>query len=158
VEMANATATTPAGGGRRGGRGGAAGNAALQGRILAMLLKEGAALAISPTANGDTGTIFVSQVALPTPATNAAAGNNTNAPAGRGRGPTYYSTNAPATPPQIMISVEDYGRLVRMIKQGTRVKISADLDVKFYSKDTMAYNTVAEIPGTDLKDQLVMLG
>src|SRR5207342_2371185 len=27
-----------------------------------------------------------------------------------------------------------------------------------HDKDLMAYNTVAEIPGTDLKDELVMLG
>ena len=33
-----------------------------------------------------------------------------------------------------------------------------DLSVQFYDDDLMAYNTVAEIPGTDLKDEIVMLG
>jgi Zn-dependent M28 family amino/carboxypeptidase len=33
-----------------------------------------------------------------------------------------------------------------------------DLKVKFHSEDPMAYNTIAEIPGSDLKDQIVMLG
>jgi hypothetical protein len=156
VEMASATSATA--GGRRGGRGAGTGGVPL-GRILALLLKEGAALAVSPTGQGDTGTIFVSQVALPTAPTNAT--NSASAPAagGRGaRGPTYYSVNAPATPPQIMLAVEDYNRLVRMVQQGVKVRMTADLQVEFLSKDTMAYNTIAEIPGTDLKSELVMLG
>ena len=33
-----------------------------------------------------------------------------------------------------------------------------DLSVQFHDDDLMAYNTVAEIPGTDLKDEIVMLG
>ena len=30
--------------------------------------------------------------------------------------------------------------------------------VEFHDQDLMAYNTVAELPGTDLKDEIVMLG
>ena len=33
-----------------------------------------------------------------------------------------------------------------------------DLSVQFHDDDLMAYNTVAEIPGTDMKDEIVMLG
>jgi Zn-dependent M28 family amino/carboxypeptidase len=33
-----------------------------------------------------------------------------------------------------------------------------DLQVRFHNEDLMAYNTVAEIPGSDLKDEIVMLG
>ena len=36
--------------------------------------------------------------------------------------------------------------------------MAVDIAVEFYSDDLMAYNTVAEIHGTDLKDQVVMLG
>ena len=36
--------------------------------------------------------------------------------------------------------------------------MAVDLSVQFHDDDLMAYNTVAEIPGTDLKDELVMLG
>ena len=36
--------------------------------------------------------------------------------------------------------------------------MAVDLAVQFHDDDLMAYNTVAEIPGTDLKDELVMLG
>jgi hypothetical protein len=47
-----------------------------------------------------------------------------------------------------------------MLQQGEKLKMALELDVKFYDKDEMAYNTVAEIPGTDpaLKDEVVMLG
>src|SRR4030095_8577146 len=41
---------------------------------------------------------------------------------------------------------------------GEAVKMNVDLAVEFYDADPMAYNTIAEIPGTDLKDEVVMLG
>jgi Zn-dependent M28 family amino/carboxypeptidase len=36
--------------------------------------------------------------------------------------------------------------------------MAVDLKVEFHDEDPMAYNTIAEIPGTDLKDEIVMLG
>jgi Zn-dependent M28 family amino/carboxypeptidase len=36
--------------------------------------------------------------------------------------------------------------------------MAVDLQVEFYKDDLMAYNTVAEIPGSDLKEQIVMVG
>jgi Zn-dependent M28 family amino/carboxypeptidase len=58
----------------------------------------------------------------------------------------------------VTLAVEDYNRLVRMIKQGEKLKMAVDLQVQFQDQDPMAYNTVAEIPGSDLKDEIVMLG
>ena len=48
--------------------------------------------------------------------------------------------------------------MARMIEQGENLKMAVDMRVKFNDDDLMAYNTVAEIPGTDLKDEIVMLG
>ena len=45
-----------------------------------------------------------------------------------------------------------------MIQRGEKLKMAADMQVKFSNDDPMAYNTIAEIPGTDLKDQIVMVG
>ena len=45
-----------------------------------------------------------------------------------------------------------------MIQQGVSLKMNLDLKVSFYDKDLNAYNTVAELPGTDLKDEVVMAG
>ena len=58
----------------------------------------------------------------------------------------------------MVIATEHYNRLVRMLDQGESLKMEVDLAVEFHDDDLMAYNTVAEIPGTDLKDELVMLG
>jgi carboxypeptidase Q len=38
------------------------------------------------------------------------------------------------------------------------VKMTVDLGVDWQDADPMGYNTIAEIPGTDLKDEIVMLG
>src|SRR5205823_2179471 len=62
------------------------------------------------------------------------------------------------TVPQVACSNEQFNRMVRMIEAGEKLKVSVDLDVEFLDNDLMAYNTVAEIPGTDLKDEIVMLG
>jgi Zn-dependent M28 family amino/carboxypeptidase len=45
-----------------------------------------------------------------------------------------------------------------MIEAGEKVKMTVDLAVEWQDKDPMAYNTIAEIPGSDLKDEIVMLG
>ena len=71
---------------------------------------------------------------------------------------SVYDKDAPKIPPQIVMAQEHYNRLVRMIEQGEKLKMVVDLSVQFHDDDLMAYNTVAEIPGTDLKDEIVMLG
>jgi Zn-dependent M28 family amino/carboxypeptidase len=58
----------------------------------------------------------------------------------------------------VVVSAEHYNRLVRMIQRGEALKMAVDLAVQFSDDDLTAYNTIAEIPGTDLKDEVVMLG
>jgi Zn-dependent M28 family amino/carboxypeptidase len=69
-----------------------------------------------------------------------------------------YATNAPTIPAQITVAVEDYNRLVRMSQLGEKLKMAVDLQVQFHTNDLMGYNTIAEIPGSDLKDEIVMVG
>jgi Zn-dependent M28 family amino/carboxypeptidase len=45
-----------------------------------------------------------------------------------------------------------------MLKANAPVTMAVNLEVQFHDEDLMGYNTVAEIPGTDLKDEVVMLG
>jgi hypothetical protein len=59
--------------------------------------------------------------------------------------------------PQIVIAAEQYNRIVRMLQHGEKVKLSVNLQVAFH-ENAQGYNTIAEIPGTDLKDEIVMLG
>src|SRR6185503_14118155 len=69
-----------------------------------------------------------------------------------------YDKTAGAIPPQLVLAVEHYNRIARMIEAGEKVRMTVDLAVEWQDKDPMGYNTVAEIPGTDLKDEIVMLG
>jgi carboxypeptidase Q len=131
--------------------------AAFATRRLGFLHEEGAALLVDP-GRGDGGNIFVSGVTVPQPApapTPAAAPATPPAPRRIFRA---WDTDAPKFAPQLVLSVEHYNRLARMIQQGERVRMNVNLDVEYQDKDLMGYNTVAEIPGTDLKDEVVMLG
>jgi Zn-dependent M28 family amino/carboxypeptidase len=64
----------------------------------------------------------------------------------------------PKVVPQIVVASEHYNRMVRMIQAGEKLRMTVNLSVEFQDKDPMAYNTIAEIPGTDLKDEVVMIG
>jgi carboxypeptidase Q len=124
----------------------------LSSRVLSLAVKEGAALVLTPSREGDGGTIFVEQASVPTP-----SARGTNAPAGSGR-LSPWATNAPPMPAQVALGVEDYNRLARMIQAGEKLKMNVDMEVKFQDADLMGYNTIAEIPGSDLKDEVVMIG
>jgi hypothetical protein len=132
------------------GRGRFAGRFRPPNRNLAFIVKEGAALVISPSSQGDGGTFFVSGASVPTPEGQAPTNFNS--------GPRAWATNPPAIPPQVTLAAEDYNRLVRMIQQDEKLKMAVDLKVEFHDQDLMSYNTIAEIPGSDLKDQIVMVG
>jgi hypothetical protein len=113
--------------------------------------QEGVAVLIDPS-RGDGGTIFVqSATVVPTATPDA---NATGFP----RGTPPYDKSAPKIIPQLVMAIEHYNRIVRMLQAGEAVKMSVDLAVAWQDTDLNGYNTVAEIPGTDLKDEIVMLG
>ncbi|HKG11743.1 MAG TPA: M20/M25/M40 family metallo-hydrolase [Pyrinomonadaceae bacterium] len=126
---------------------------------LNFLQDEGAALVIDPS-RGDDGTIFVQQAAVPqpVPADERARQAMLNRDPGAPRQIRPWDKDAPAFAPQLTLSIEQYNRLARMLEAGERVRVSVNLDAQFLDQDLTAYNTVAEIPGTDLKDEVVMLG
>jgi carboxypeptidase Q len=111
---------------------------------------EGAALLIDPS-RGDGGTIFVQSAAAPQPPRDP----NVTGPPPRS---TPWDKNTPKMTPQVVLAIEHYNRIVRMLQAGEPVKMTVDLDVAWQDQDPMGYNTIAEIPGTDLKDEIVMLG
>lgn len=65
--------------------------------------------------------------------------------------------NAPASVPQIALAAEHYGRMYRQVQKGVPVKMELDIRNSF-TPDTMSFNVVGEIPGTDKRDEVVMLG
>ena len=60
--------------------------------------------------------------------------------------------------PRIIMAVEPYNRICRII--GLKVPVTLEIEVRttVSDKDTQGYDVTAEIPGTDKKDELVMLG
>ncbi len=66
--------------------------------------------------------------------------------------------NAPRTVPQLVLASEHYGRLVRMADRHVPVTVHLDVDNRFHADTLDAGNLLAEIPGTDRKDDVVMLG
>jgi len=112
------------------------------------LADEGAAILID-AGRGDGGTIFVQQAAAVPPATPPTPG---------GTPPARVWETGANVPVQISAAAEHFNRVARMVDAGEKVTMSVDLAVEYQDKDLNGYNTVAEIPGTDLKDQVVMLG
>src|SRR6185369_13568504 len=158
LALANAPMPRPPG---RGGAGGNNPNAAafralqqFNSAKYMFLQSEGAALLVDPSRAGDGGTIFVQSATVPQPPVAGTPGQ------GGPRAIQSFDKNAPAIPPQMVIAVEHYNRIVRMIQAGEKVKMEANITVEFQDQDLNGYNTVAEIPGTDpaLKDEIVMLG
>lgn len=60
--------------------------------------------------------------------------------------------------PTVVLRNEDFGRIVRLIESGRSVDLEFDIRNKIYPEGTTAYNTVAEIVGTEKPDEVVMLG
>ncbi len=120
-------------------------------RKYQFLQDEGAAVLIDPSRLGDGGTIFVQSATVPQPVPAEPFGPNS-------RSIAPYDKSAPKITPQLVLAVEHYNRLVRMIEAGEKLKMAVDLAVEWQDADPMGYNTIAEIPGTDLKDEIVMLG
>ena len=60
--------------------------------------------------------------------------------------------------PALVLSAEHYNRLARLLDHGMPVELELDVKARYHDDDVNAYNTVAEIPGTDKKGELVMLG
>jgi carboxypeptidase Q len=64
--------------------------------------------------------------------------------------------------PSVVIAVEHYNRMVRILQKGVPVKMELHVETKFLDEPQGqgGFNIVAEIPGTDpkLKDEVVMLG
>jgi carboxypeptidase Q len=75
-------------------------------------------------------------------------------------GRTPYLAEKKVKIPVAVAAIESYGRLYRLTQAHVPVGVEINIDTKFTGDHEHAFNTVAEIPGTDpkLKEQVVMLG
>jgi hypothetical protein len=129
--------TQPVNPGRgRGTRGGGPGNnAAFTQKLNEFFAREGVVATLEPgPGRNDRGTILVN-----------------NAPA------AYYSEKPPAITPQLVVSSEQYNRILRLVDGKMPVRVELNVDNRF--TDTLdSFNVVAELPGTDKAAEVVMLG
>ena len=119
--MSNQPVQPPRGGGpgQRGAPGGGRGNAPnFNERRLKFFLDEGVIATIEP-GQGSGGTVFV----------QSGGGRNL--------------TDAPV-PPQVVMSVEHYGRLWRMLERKVPVRLEMDIQNKFFDDDLNSFNIVGE--------------
>ncbi|MFI5178227.1 MAG: M20/M25/M40 family metallo-hydrolase [Vicinamibacterales bacterium] len=131
-------------GGRGGGRGGPGGAPAPEGhlsaqqvnaRITALLRDNPPALRLTQQGGGRIPGVIVAQ---------------------NGAGQTYEP--ASQISPGVILRNDDYGRISRLIADGTPVSVEFNVANQYFPEGTTSYVTVGEIPGTDKADEVVMLG
>jgi carboxypeptidase Q len=60
--------------------------------------------------------------------------------------------------PQITIAQEHWDRIARLLAEKKDVELEVNVKNNFYEDAMTQWDTIAEIPGTDKKDEIVMLG
>jgi hypothetical protein len=63
-----------------------------------------------------------------------------------------------ASPPIVAVTPEHYNRLYRILKRGIPAKVDIEVRNRIGERVEKAVNLLGEIPGTDLKDEIVMIG
>lgn len=66
--------------------------------------------------------------------------------------------DAAKTLPTVVLTNEDYGRITRLLADGMAVTLEFTIVNRTYPGAKTSYNAIAEIPGTDKADEVVMLG
>ncbi|MEQ1730277.1 MAG: M20/M25/M40 family metallo-hydrolase [Vicinamibacterales bacterium] len=122
---------------RSGGPGGPSANASSARRLAARTrqfwLDEGVAAVLEPSRGDGGGTLFVES------------------------GGSRTATDPPV-PAQVVLATEHYNRIARTLDMKIPVTLRMDIDNQFLDTDLNGYNVIAELPGTDKADEVVMLG
>ncbi|MBV8053312.1 MAG: M20/M25/M40 family metallo-hydrolase [Acidobacteriaceae bacterium] len=77
-----------------------------------------------------------------------------------GLGESVYKRENTLPVPVVVMAIENYGRVYRLVKAHVPVNVEMNVETKFTGDHEHAFDTIAEIPGADpkLKDELVMVG
>jgi hypothetical protein len=69
-----------------------------------------------------------------------------------------YKVGQTAGTPQLTMATEQWNRIARILAAKKDVELEINIKNTFYEDAMTQWNTTAEIPGTDKKDELVMVG
>ena len=69
-----------------------------------------------------------------------------------------WEKNVPPIHTELVIAAEQYNRIMRILEKGIPVELEVELKMTFFRDNPNDHNVVAEIPGTDLAHEIVMLG
>ncbi len=69
-----------------------------------------------------------------------------------------YKAGQTANVPQLTLATEHWDRIARLLAQKKPVELELNVKNAFYDDAETQYDTIAEIPGGDKKDEVVMLG
>lgn len=105
-----------------------------------------AVLEASPASRLEDGTISASAVTVPYPP-SVPFDKRERAQSGK----------APKVLPQVVVADEHYNRMVRQLMKGLPVKLELTLETEFTPVEP-GFNVIGEIEGSDLKDEVVMIG
>ncbi|MHB1095535.1 MAG: M20/M25/M40 family metallo-hydrolase [Gemmatimonadaceae bacterium] len=70
----------------------------------------------------------------------------------------YSRAGMLASPAMVAITPEHYNRMYRILARGLPVKVEVEVRNRIGERVEQAANIIGEIPGTDLKDEVVMIG
>jgi len=79
---------------------------------------------------------------------------------GSGLGWFTYKREHAEQLPIVVMAIESYGRVYRLLNANVPVTVEMDVETEFTGDHEHGFDTIAEIPGTDpkLKDEVVMVG
>lgn len=60
--------------------------------------------------------------------------------------------------PRVRMAAEHYNRVLRLLERDHEVELEIEVDAQFHDEDLMAYNTIADLPGTDKPQEVVLVG
>ncbi|HKQ59802.1 MAG TPA: M20/M25/M40 family metallo-hydrolase [Candidatus Polarisedimenticolaceae bacterium] len=60
--------------------------------------------------------------------------------------------------PGVILAAEQYNRLLRLIEADQEVELELEVEARFLDTDRRAFNTIAELPGSDRRGEVVMVG
>ena len=66
--------------------------------------------------------------------------------------------NQPLGVPALVMAVEPYNRILRLLEAGEEVEMTLDVAAQFHRESPTAWNSLAEIPGSDKGGEVVMAG